>query len=101
MTDQESSMVNNRRQGWVPPPVPQTVLPGALSAIRYKKSSMVDEITSEEKEMASHTSHSEQSEAIEPSLVGQEIASSLTKELVEDGIELPHANVEGIVETVQ
>ncbi|MCO5564703.1 hypothetical protein L7F22_018370 [Adiantum nelumboides] len=31
------------RQSWVPPPVPQTVMPGAASAIRYQKPTMVDE----------------------------------------------------------
>eukprot|EP00250_Pteridium_aquilinum_P001489 c11685_g1_i1 orf=133-1806(+) len=45
------------RQGWVPPPVPQTVMPGAASAIRYQKPATVDEpkpfVFSEEKEVDS------------------------------------------------
>ncbi|KAI5066901.1 hypothetical protein GOP47_0017429 [Adiantum capillus-veneris] len=43
------------RQGWVPPPVPQTVMPGAASAIRYQKPTTADEAKraylSEEKEV--------------------------------------------------
>ena len=92
------------RQGWVPPPVPQTVLPGALSAIRYKKPSTVEdvrpEITSKEKEMDSYTSPSELSEIAEHS-VGKEIPSS-TKELIgEAEIEMLHTNIDGNVEAVQ
>ncbi|KAJ7532662.1 hypothetical protein O6H91_13G014100 [Diphasiastrum complanatum] len=32
-----SSIVTEDRHGWAPPPVPQTVLPGAAAAIRYQK----------------------------------------------------------------
>lgn len=43
------------RQGWKPPPVPQTVMPGAASAIRYHKPATVEEakqaFLSEEKEV--------------------------------------------------
>ena len=100
-----SSMGSVGRQGWVPPPVPQTVLPGALSAIRYKKPGIVEdvrpEITSKEKEMDSYTSPSELSEVAEHS-AGKEIPSSLTKELIgEDEIEMLHTNIDGNVEAVQ
>ena len=100
-----SSMGSVGRQGWVPPPVPQTVLPGALSAIRYKKTSIVEdvrpEITSKEKEMDSYTSPSELSEVAEHS-IGKEIPSSSTKELIgEDEIEMIHTNIDANVEGVQ
>ncbi|KAH7283684.1 hypothetical protein KP509_34G019300 [Ceratopteris richardii] len=42
-TSTQSKVGMGGRQGWVPPPVPQTVNPAAASAIRYQKPATVDE----------------------------------------------------------
>lgn len=58
------------RQGWVPPPAPQTVMPGAASAIRYQKPITVNEvkptIISEEKAVDSLTSFEQRSLPLMP-----------------------------------
>jgi hypothetical protein len=78
------------------------VLPGALSAIRYKKPIIVEEIS--EPEIVSEEEMPSTLPGAEPSSGRQEIASSSTvQELVEDGInETAHTNADhGIAEAAQ